>query len=264
MTESFKKKLQDFAPEPPKSVWEGIVSRLNDSPVFADKLAGYEATPPAGAWKAIVQQLDQKEKEPLVRIIRPNRYAAAAILLIVAGITYFSLFQQEPVQAITTTQAVSPVPFPNSNPAPPVSVSSGDNDIARQPSPADKSEEAYANQDKKQTALAHLSGEPDHHIPESALGFADENSDKLFIPSHAAPTRRLLLSPTADRYMVYSDGQGNAMRLPRHMFDYVACITNELDCKKRIAQLRSKAAAITMSTDFSGVLEMLAKLDETK
>jgi hypothetical protein len=264
MTESFKNKLQDFAPEPPKGAWEGVVSRLNDSPLFADKLTAFEATPPASVWQAITQQLDQKENEPLIRIIRPNRYVAAALLLIMAGMAYFTLFREQPAPSIATAQGVSPLPMQDLNQTTVQPIKPAGAEVPVQPISVGKNDVVAQRLPKGQSALAHLSAEPDHHIPEPVLKFADESDEKSFIPTYAFANRRVILNPAAERYMVYSDGQGNAMRLPRRMFDYVACMTNELDCKKRIAQLRNRAAAITMNTDFSGVLEMLAKLEENK
>lgn len=262
MKESFQNKLRDFAPEPPKGAWEGIASRLDDSPLFADRLAAFEAAPPASVWSKIEKQLDQKERAPLIRIVPFRRYAAAAILLVMAGFAYLSFFQNKTAQVITTTQATTP--FVSTQTNPPASKQTPD-DINSTPVAKSRGVQQNDVAGSAQTILSRLANEPETSIPTPAFSYADEGMEqKPFMPSYAVARQRVKISPAAERYMVYSDAQGNAMRVPRHMFDYVACITNELDCKKRIEALRTRAASLTLNTDFTGVLELLSQLEDGK
>ena len=64
--------------------------------------------------------------------------------------------------------------------------------------------------------------------------------------------------------MIYSDDDGNAIRLPKKIFSAFACPTEDLICKRRLQQLREKFAASAMTTDFNGVLQILKSLQENQ
>ena len=61
-------------------------------------------------------------------------------------------------------------------------------------------------------------------------------------------------------HMVYSDGDGNAMKLPKKLFSLVNCPDGDGSCKERIHQLQQKLSSTAMTADFTGILDMLRQL----
>jgi hypothetical protein len=64
--------------------------------------------------------------------------------------------------------------------------------------------------------------------------------------------------------MIYSDGDGNAVRLPKKIFSAFACPTEDIKCKQRLQQLREKFAESAMTADFTGLLQILKSLQENQ
>jgi hypothetical protein len=71
-------------------------------------------------------------------------------------------------------------------------------------------------------------------------------------------------SAVAEKYMIYSDGDGNAIRLPKKIFNAIACPTDNIDCKQHLKRLQEKFASSAFTTDFSGLIEILKKLQENQ
>jgi hypothetical protein len=75
-----------------------------------------------------------------------------------------------------------------------------------------------------------------------------------------ANKEELLNYSELDSYMVYSDGDGNAMKLPKKLFSLVHCQDGDYTCKERIKQLQQKMASGATTTDFAGIIEILRQL----
>ena len=84
------------------------------------------------------------------------------------------------------------------------------------------------------------------------------------MPMQAERNEMVGASTTADKYMIYSDGNGNAIRLPKKIFSAFACPTDNFDCKQRLQELREKFAASATTADFNGLLEILKSLQENQ
>ena len=63
---------------------------------------------------------------------------------------------------------------------------------------------------------------------------------------------------------MYSDGDGNAMRLPKKLFDFISCVKEDVSCKQEMQQWQQQFAAAVLTTDFTGVLEILKTLKENQ
>jgi hypothetical protein len=68
----------------------------------------------------------------------------------------------------------------------------------------------------------------------------------------------------ADKYMIYNDKEGNAIRLPKKIFSAFTCPTDDMLCKQRLQLLREKFAASAMTADFNGLLQILKGLQENQ
>jgi hypothetical protein len=64
--------------------------------------------------------------------------------------------------------------------------------------------------------------------------------------------------------MVYSDGDGTAMKLPKKLFDFITCVREDILCKQEMQQLQQRFASTVLTTDFTGVLEVLKTLKENQ
>ena len=67
-----------------------------------------------------------------------------------------------------------------------------------------------------------------------------------------------------EKYMVYSDGDGNAMKLPKKLFDFITCVREEVVCQQQMQQLQQRFALTAMTTDFTGVLDIVKNLKENQ
>jgi hypothetical protein len=63
---------------------------------------------------------------------------------------------------------------------------------------------------------------------------------------------------------MYSDGDGNVVRLPKKIFNAFACPTEDVMCKQKLQRLKEKFAASAMTADFTGVLQILKSLQENQ
>jgi hypothetical protein len=98
--------------------------------------------------------------------------------------------------------------------------------------------------------------------PETSL--KSTASIERVVPQYAERTNAIDYSSTDDKYMIYSDGDGNAMRLPKKLYDAFACNTDRITCKQKLKKLQEQVAASAMKTDFTGILDMLNNLQENQ
>jgi len=88
--------------------------------------------------------------------------------------------------------------------------------------------------------------------------------DEYLFPREAQRNEIFSGSISNDKYMIYSDGDGNAIRLPKKIYSAFACQTNDFICKQRLQKLRQKFAASAVTTDFTGILQILKSLQENQ
>ncbi len=262
MSDSFSKKLYNYAPPPPDNSWEAIESSLNETPLFAQKLHSYQLQPPAGAWNKIDTWLQNDEQEkkavPVIRSTPWMRYAAAAaVLILIAGGSYFLTVKQNMAPPVATT-ANTITSLPKNDLATKSEDRNGD---------ALKNSISYGEPATRISTAATIkssSGIPKTKFSRTAITASEKpvHFTNAFVPAYAEREKRFALNENTEKYMVYSDGDGNAMRLSRRLFDMVACIKPEIKCKERFEQLQQKMAATTLSTDFTGLVAMLSTLKE--
>jgi len=255
MNSDLQNKLYHFEADPPPEVWNRIDDALDAEQSFPQRLFQYEEDPAPQVWDAIAATLDEPSPAikvvPITRYKKPVRYVAVAASIIAAVllITRFSDNKTGAGAAIggietaaTTNQASilptekSPVVVEPNNQQETIINSSKEN------------EHPTAAQPKR--TLASIRPQ---------LSLAAFRISQSFLPG-TANKEALFDFSALDSYMVYSDDDGNAMKLPKKLFSLVNCQDGDETCKERVHQLQQKLAANATTTDFAGILEILRQL----
>jgi len=178
----------------------------------------------------------------------PLRYIAAASIVAVI-LTVVTINKQQNLSAVTVKR-VSPSAAPRHTPP-----------QNKQFTPAESGEDDNeTNKTVTVTPLAHHEGlikrtlayiRPQNISP--ALAFR-----KNFIPQKAV--EKALFDPSLDDFMVYSDADGNVMKLPKKLFILVCCKDGDGSCNVRLQRLRQTLSANIAPVDFVGMIDMLRQL----
>jgi len=258
MDNQLQNKLLQYAPEPPEKVWDAICSTLDKegSIAFVEKLYQYNETPPADVWEKIGNRLQAQSKvAPLViKYRRVITYAAAAVIIL--AIISTGLFKTNRTQS--TVMATVPIKTPGLNDKKDsnnINSSTSLNHMTVSEKPGEEIDRVrYLALDRKYT-FSKLR-------PQLKLGsviFA-----KPFIPKVAIMKQTVSAGEPVEKYMVYSDGDGHAMKLPKKLFDFIACVKEDIRCQQQMQQLQQKFAETAIVADFTGVLELLKNLKENQ
>ncbi|RYZ46461.1 MAG: hypothetical protein EOO14_24585 [Chitinophagaceae bacterium] len=231
MNNDLQTKLQQFSAEPPAGAWDKIAGALDSEGSFAARLFSYEEVPPAANWQKIEQGLaTQPEKAKVVPLrksfTRPMRYIAAASILVVALVTITLTTERTEAGALepdgTTVSPAANIPASTSTTQPIYPETTG------------------------------------------TAGNADVYPADLQAKRKSVSNRRSFstspVNAVQNDYVSYSDGSGKVMKVARKMETYINCKDGDWQCKQRLQELRQKMAAKAMTTDFTGILEMLQQL----
>ena len=262
-TNQLKNKLARFETLPPEGAWDKLVERLERSESFAERLYQYEETPSLRNWTGIEKTLDQPTQPAKVisfgtRFKRPIRYVAAASIIGVILITATLFMKRTEAGSVqagskTTVPTTPSLIVKNGGPTTIIKQSIEEKDSIKSSPTSLQTVTAFLENrisasSKKSLRLI----QPDKEVSASLP------SDN-FIPAHADKKDFYDFS-LADNYMVCSDDDGHAMKLPKKLFSLVQCKDGDGSCKERIRQLQQKLASPAITADFSGVLEMLQQL----
>jgi hypothetical protein len=233
MNSNLQQKLQEFSAEPPQGVWDKIADALDADGLFAQRLYQYEEPPPVAAWEEIEKSLSVsapvKNVSFITRFKKPLRYAAVACIIAVALVTITLTVKRTEAGSIEAGSHAkitvrSTVP---SNTAPGQATDS--------PVPAASSQESKPG----------LAGEPNGSVASAESG--------------AGKTTQAVYS-SLNEYVLFNDGDGRTRRVSKKLADLVRCKDSNVACQQRLQRLRRKLAANAMTTDFTGILEMLRQL----
>jgi hypothetical protein len=258
MSNQFQTKLLEYAPEPPERVWNAIETALDEgSSTLSHKLYEFEATPPPQVWNKIDIELDKTARPAkLISFYRQHKkamgYAAAAILFFIT-ITSGYLMNRKTQSASLVTIPASSQHKQDNTPASYAIDPSQSTALYTQKS-ENKNDQGSFFEEKK-TLLKRLR-------PQLKLGswvFTNR-----FVPKVARTKQTVGEDASAEKYMIYSDGDGNALKLSKKLFDFFSCAKEELACRQQMQQLQQQFASTSLSTDFTSVLEMLQKLKENQ
>lgn len=247
MNSDLQQKLQRFSATPPDGVWNKIADALDEDGGFAQRLYDYEEQPPTVTWNQLEKQLAETPAEaPVVPITKrfrmPMRYIAVACFFAVLLVAITLTMERTEAGALEAGSSTT-VP-PAAEPETAGAVNPGDQPEATgQPelSPQDP------NTNDPSAALP-----VERNLSKNGRSIASANGD--LINANEAKTTSLR------EYVTYSDGDGNVLKVSKKMAGLLQCKDNDLLCKKRLRDLQQKMAASAMTTDFTGVLDMLRKL----
>lgn len=245
MSSELQHKLLNYKPSPPQGAWENIVTALDEGKFSSlpEKLFAFQQEPPSHLWSKIAIRLNTQKK--IIPFYRQNvvKYAAAAILILAVFGTYLIMNKktdQAPLTSIPKNETPQTTPstnFPN------------EDKITRKP-------EATVVVKKHDKHISRIAYRP--HITASLINIG------AIAPAKTAHKKNLNFNKAVDRYMIYSDDEGHAMRLPKKMFDSFSCIEEEAICRLRILNLQRQMATTAVSSDFTGILELINNLKENQ
>ena len=255
MDSQFQNKLFNYEHTPPGEAWDKIAASLNEniSHSVSEKLFQYEEEPSPAMWQNIIVGLNNTyiEKAKVVpfyvKYRRPLKYSGAvAIFVFLAVLT--SLLVSKKTESGLASQSMA-------------NMGTGKKDTPQNSFPPESSFTVQQGEKAKRVPIIGKSKLPRVNQEDSQVSFSfDEN----FIPRQAERNEIVSSTLAADKYMIYSDDEGNAIRLPKKIFTAFACSTEDLVCKQRLQQLREKFAASAMTTDFNGLLQILKSLQENQ
>jgi hypothetical protein len=261
MSTQLQNKLWHYAPEPPQKVWETIASLLDEKTEagFPKKLYDFEASPSPQTWDKIKARLEAPSPAKVVPFFQKHKkliqYAAAAAIVILLAVTTTLLTENKPGSARTATT--------------PATVQNRQRNIDSKASPDQRTTPksnsllASARPDTDYQKNAEEKKSPYSKLqPQTKLGAII--SRLTFMPKVAEAKQTVSSDIPFEKYMVYSDGDGNAMKLPKKLFDFITCVKEDMLCKQEMEQLQQKVASAVLTTDFTGVLEVLKNLKENQ
>jgi hypothetical protein len=207
MSSQLQNKLFNYEVRPRKEVWDDIATSLDEtiSPSLSEKLYRFQETPSPAIWQKIISKLDVPlaERSTVVpfhiRYRRPLKYSgAAAILIFLAVVT----------SLLISKRTESEVPA---------------NNIVINQSITEKDTLKAPNNSKETTSIASTGkNHPESFIARSrsprVKEYPSQNSISLaenFLPKQAERANMISSSLNTDKYMIYSDDDGNVIRLPK-------------------------------------------------
>ena len=262
MGSELQNKLLDFKADPPKEAWNRISAALDDAPfhIVGEKMAAFEASPPADTWKKIRQYLDEHTPARVVPFLkqysRPLKYGGAIAILAVVLFLSTLMMNKGSVYESNIQPVVKNNPSVkrnNSDPAPGLKKNYTVN-----------TEERIAEQKYTRTSSITHEANRRNRRTLSTAALTASYSTSGHIPKVAERNSVLAFSQPVDKYMVYSREDGNAVKMPRKLFDAIACPLKDAECRMKLKQVREKFAASAFSADFTGVLDLLNNLGENQ
>lgn len=257
MSNELQHKLFSYEVPPPEGVWNKITASLNKDISFtlSEKLFQYEEEPSLTVWQNISSRLDHSVKQEAkvvpfyIQYRRPLKYSGAiAIFIFLAVVT--SLFVSKKTESEVPAQGTE---------------SSVD-------TKKDSSKPSEVSKENRSIAQLSEKNKPEHLIARSKISkirqeeyqTSSSSSFESFLPQQAEKNEVVSSSIPSDKYMMYSDGDGNVVRLPKKIFNAFSCPTEDIVCKQKLQLLKEKFAASAMTADFAGLLQILKSLQENQ
>ena len=257
MSNQLQHKLLYYEVPPPEGVWNKIAASLDENVSFtlSEKLYQYKEEPSTKVWQNISTQLDHSVPEQAkvvpfyIRYRRPLKYSGAvAIFISLAMVT--SLFISKKTESEVPPEGISNTTTQKDSSKPLTDISKENSSVA-QLSEKNKSEHLIAK--SKVSRIRH-----------EEYQTSNSSSFESFLPQQAEKNEMVSSSVPSDKYMMYSDDDGNVVRLPKKIFSAFACPTEDVMCKQKLQRLKEKFAASAMTADFTGVLQILKSLQENQ
>ena len=249
MSSELQNKMYHYQEQPPAVSWDKIVAALDEEDnALHQRFSRYAVNPPSTVWNAIAAELDGDKK--VVRLQRTNfkRYmAAAAVIAIIAAsaaLLFTKLSQSGSGNNVIDQTSITANPSTSSPDTNSGSVTNNTNEYRTETT---SSIAYHPSKTRRFTSRATFIDIPGPDLPERV-----ERMNRFDFASNI------------DRYMVYIDGNGKAMRLPKKLYDAMACVEEEITCRQRIESLQQKMANTAITSDFTAILELLNNVKENK
>jgi hypothetical protein len=243
MDSNLQNKLQQFSAAPPDGVWDKIAGALDEEP-FSQRLYQYEENPPVTAWHQIEKELAGAEHSPArvvpftTRFRKPLRYVAVACIMAVILVTITLTVRRTEAGAIDTAGNTT---VPESN------------TVVETNSRSAEQTAATPQQPNRKTTRQTTDPAKENETP-GVVAANGNNKQQAFRPD----TRYASLN----EYVFFRDGDGKMRKIAKKLAAYVNCKANDSNCQQRLQELRQKMAANAMTTDFTGILDMLRQLQQ--
>lgn len=257
MSSQLQNKLLHYELIPPSKVWSEIAASLDKKITFSfsEKIYQFEEVPPPSVWEKINSSLDNdaKQKNKVVPFFfhyrKPLKYAAAIVLFVFLGVLA-TLF--------ISKKTVSETPFQ-------MATKKADYIKADSTEPKKQSKETYSTVQLTPGTKIRQETKPfrKNYFRSAAKKIsASVSSVDNFFEKGKQQNELVSSLATANKYMTYTNSDGNEIRLPRKMFAFFACPPGDIACALKIKLLQKKIASSVFSSDFSGILEILNVLKE--
>lgn len=296
MSEQIRHTLLNHEVTPPPAVWQHIVAELEDMEELKQvhqqllqaeampapgnwskiqeelstlnigkQLAAAEQLPPAGTWQKIAQELDAPSRTEVRKFSPWWRYAAAAVILITAGLGVLRLAEsssngkENAIHAdLNVSDNAGKNETINTTPDEAVAISPETNDEARNDAALEESKKTYARLEY-----------PSHKIAREVSGF-------YFNSLTGEPgTRGLNIEETTNtdahppaRYITLMTPEGNIIRVSKKLGGLVCCISGEEEdpaCTDQLKKWREKIVASSLghtADNFMDLLELVNAAEE--
>lgn len=265
---SLKHKMTNYEVVPPAQVWDNIAASLDESELghsFPSRLHDMQVNPPAAAWINIENELTGAEAPviPMRKRVSPwIKYAAAAVLIGILGISYFQYFH--------LTKGTSEVE--NSN--------NIANATPKEPSvvpaiPAERTAPPTTNPGEvitdNRAVIAQIE-QPSHNTEHRSIRRASsvanyssiDASDYAGNPLYAYADYSM--PDVADRYIMLMTPEGTIIRMSKKLGNLVCCVSGEeqdADCKSQLKKWQEKLASSPAAPgNFLDIVNMVNSLDD--
>jgi hypothetical protein len=267
MEQNFQDRLNNFQLPPPEEVWNKIdqVLEAQEEKRLARKLFYFEVMPPGQVWQKLNFKIGKDKespagKRPIRRYIVYTSIAASIILSIVSINLLTGNSNSGTEESLITTPKLKP---------------------SNSQLPSKNSEYGVTDSVNRLTGVINS---PGHliaaiHVPAKRNWFSahkltlkniedrligSTSSLETFVPETASRNKEISYEDGMDRYMIYASDDGNAVRLPKKMYDNFACPTNDPLCREKIKTLQQRMVQGSFASDFTGVLDLLSNMDDRK
>ncbi|MFL5786884.1 MAG: hypothetical protein ACJ748_02425 [Flavisolibacter sp.] len=258
MSSKIQSKLMQYEATPPPGAWNKITAALDEDATasYKDKLYDFEELPPVQIWNKIKDQLASHTPAKVIpffkRYSRPLKYFGAAGLIIFIAVS-FALLLGKRTGSEETVDNVTNKTQPALNSIVPSIENNSVTPSVKQFSFIKSRSSKNNNQVRRSiynigTHLLNSGILMNSFFPEMAV---QKQSDEDY-------------NSYSDKFMVYSDDDGNATRLPKKVYDLFACKQADNNCRERIKNLQQKIANSAFASDFSGILDMLHNLQDNQ
>lgn len=254
MNPDIKQKLFNYTEAPPAAAWDGIATALDQQPAYAQKLYAFEVTPPEKTWEHVAARLATPEKGVVPLRTKLFKYAIAAAVL--GAIAAGSIFYLKNGTA------------PNLATHPQHNTSDGQNKNTLFDTNTQTGEAADGARNDGTPGNDMVSSMETSVSNQALVQF----SPRVRIAKNRPATRHITIKPeiravidteVANRYMIATTANGQAVRLPKKAYSDYACANAHANsyCRERISSIQNQMAA-SVATDFTEFIDLLKNLQE--